>query len=235
MNTIEHRAADRGQADFGWFKAKYSFSFGQWHNPNRMGFGALRVFNDSIIQPGKGFPEHPHDNMEVITIQLQGKLNHTDVSGTRTIQAGDVQVITAGIGVTHSDLNIGTEEAKQFQIWIYPNKQNVTPQSNIEHFEEADRQNQWQVLASPYGDETSTLNLLQNAWISRGLFDKGNNQKYTIRKLGNGAYLFVINGSLTVEGKMLHTRDAIGISDVDAIEFSLNENSDVLIIEVPMH
>ncbi|KOY84516.1 hypothetical protein AD998_20175 [bacterium 336/3] len=234
MNIIEHKASERGQADFGWFKAKYSFSFGQWHNPNKMGFGALRVFNDSIIQPGKGFPEHPHDNMEVITVQLQGKLSHTDVSGTRTIQAGDVQVITAGSGVIHSDLNIGIEEAKQFQIWIYPNQQDATPQSNIEHFEEIDRKNKWQVLASPYGDASSSLNLLQNAWISRGLFNKGSNQKYSIKKQGNGVYLFIINGSIKVADKIINTRDAIGITGVNDFEFSLLEDSDVLLIEVSM-
>lgn len=199
MTIIEHKAEERGQVDFGWFQAKYSFSFGQWHNPNRMGFGALRVFNDSVIQPGKGFPEHPHDNMEVITIQLQGKLNHTDISGTRVIQAGDVQVITAGRGVTHSDLNIGTEEAKQFQIWIYPNQQDVEPQSNIAHFEEIDRNNKWQVLASPYGDDTSNLNLVQNAWISRGKFDENKIIEYHLFDKSNAVYLFVVNGKITID------------------------------------
>ncbi len=234
MKIVEHKANERGQADFGWFKAKYSFSFGQWHDPNRMGFGALRVFNDSIIQPGKGFPEHPHDNMEVISIQLQGKLNHTDISGTRVIQAGDVQVITAGSGVTHSDLNIGTDEAKQFQIWIYPNQKDVEPQSNIAHFEKKDRENKWQVIASPYGDTSSSLNLLQEAWISRGLFEKDNNQKYSINKQGNGVYLFVITGSISVAGKTINTRDAVGITDVNEFEFSVVEDSDVLLIEVPI-
>jgi quercetin 2,3-dioxygenase len=234
VNIIEHKATDRGQADFGWFKAKYSFSFGQWHDPNKMGFGALRVFNDSIIQPNKGFPEHPHNNMEVITVQLQGKLNHTDVSGTRVIQAGDVQVITAGSGVTHSDLNIGSDEAKQFQIWIYPNKKNAIPQSNIEHFEESGRQNKWQVLASPFGDSSSRLNLLQDAWLSRGVFDANDNVRYTTHKPANGIYLFVVEGKVDLANNSVSRRDALGISEANEIQFSCTEKSDILIIEVPM-
>ena len=225
---------ERGQADFGWFKAKYSFSFGQWHNPNKMGFGALRVLNDSIIQPNKGFPEHPHDNMEVITIQLQGKLNHTYISGTRTIQAGDVQVITAGSGVTHSDLNIGTEEAKQFQIWIYPNKNNVTPQSNIEHYDEKDRIHKWQVLASPIGDATSKLNLQQQAWLSRGNFEATDEIKYNLFNENNGVYLFLIKGSIEIQNINISERDAVGIYDTNQISFFAKEPSDILLIEVPL-
>ncbi len=234
MRTTIYKSTDRGEANFGWFRAKYSFSFGQWHNPKLMGFGALRVFNDSVIQPGKGFPEHPHDNMEVITVQLQGKLNHTDVSGTRVIQAGDVQVITAGRGVTHSDLNIGTDEAKQFQIWITPNKMNATPQSNIAHYAESERQNKWQSLASPYGDSSSKLNLLQDAWLSRGVFDRDTNAVYKIRKPNNGIYLFVIDGHISLGNETLSARDAIGISDASEVHIDVTEKSDILVVEVPL-
>lgn len=234
MNIKLYKSTDRGAADFGWFKARYSFSFGQWHHPALMGFGALRVFNDSIIQPGRGFPEHPHDNMEVITVQLQGKLNHTDVSGTRVIQAGDVQVITAGSGVTHSDLNIGTEEARQFQIWIYPDQMDVKPQSNIAHYQEADRINQWQVIASPYGDEDSKLNLRQSAWLSRGLFDRDEVVNYKAHINGNGYFVFVINGAININGQQAEMRDAIGVSGANAITINCIEKSDLLLIEVPM-
>jgi len=234
MVVTIYKSTDRGHADFGWFKAKYSFSFGQWHDSRRMGFGALRVFNDSVIQPGKGFPEHPHDNMEVITVQLQGKLNHTDVSGTRVIQAGDVQVITAGSGVTHSDLNIGAEEAKQFQIWIHPNQIDAIPQSNVAHFAESERQNKWQVLASPRNDTSSTLNLLQDAWISRGVFEENVPASYRIHAPGNGVFLFVIDGKIAVDQNIASTRDALAIEGATPIEFNCTEKSDVLLIEVPM-
>jgi len=234
MQTTIYKSTDRGEANFGWFRAKYSFSFGQWYNPQLLGFGALRVFNDSVIQPGKGFPEHPHDNMEVITVQLQGKLNHTDVSGTRVIQAGDVQVITAGSGVTHSDLNIGTEEAKQFQIWITPNKMNATPQSNIAHFRESERQNKWQTLASPYGDTSSKLNLLQDAWISRGVFDADNKSVYQIYKPNNGIYFFIIDGHISLKNESISTRDAIGISEATEVGIYVKEKSDILVVEVPL-
>ena len=234
MKTILYESTERVEVDFGWFKAKYSFSFGQWHNPNRMNFGALRVFNDSLIQPHKGFPTHPHDNMEVITVQLQGKLTHTDVSGTRIIEAGDVQVITAGSGVTHSDLNIGEEEANQFQIWIYPDKQNVQPQSHTQHYTEDERKGKWQCLASPYGDESSQLNLQQDAWMCRGVFEKDATTNYKTHKPNNGFYIFVIEGNIEVGGQTLARRDAIGISESSEINFRCLEQSDVLLIEVPM-
>ncbi len=231
MKIVEYKAAERGEADFGWFKAKYSFSFGQWHNPGRMEFGALRVFNDSIIQPHKGFPEHPHDNMEVITIQLQGRLQHTDISGTRIIQAGDVQVISAGTGVTHSDLNLGEDEAKQFQIWIYPNKQNVIPVSNIKSFNSEERQEKWQTIISPVGNNDSELKIQQQAWISRGEFKANQNISYSLKNKKNGAYIFVISGSIKIENTILYTRDAVGINEVEIVDLSINENADILIID----
>lgn len=235
MKTILHKASERGETDFGWFRAKYSFSFGQWNNPARMRFGALRVFNDSVIQPHKGFPTHPHDNMEVITVQLQGKLTHTDVSGTRIIQAGDVQVITAGSGVTHSDMNIGNDEAKQFQIWIYPNKRDVQPRSSIQNYPETERQNKWQYLASPYGDDSSRLHLQQDAWICRGVFEKGSTIGYKAHKQNNGFYIFVVGGNIESNGHILTQRDALGISDSADIDFVCMETSDILLIEIPMN
>ena len=231
MKTILYKSNERGTADFGWFKAKYSFSFGQWHNPEKMGFGTLRVFNDSIIQPHKGFPEHPHDNMEVITIQLQGRLEHTDVSGTRIIQAGDVQVISAGTGVTHSDLNLGEDEAKQFQVWIYPNIQNVKPVSNIKSFDAKDRIEKWQTLISPIGGNDSELKIQQQAWISRGEFRANQEINYIPKKVGNGLYLFVINGSITINNQLVTTRDAIGITEMENLQIVINENSDLLMID----
>ncbi len=231
MKIVEYKAAERGEADFGWFKAKYSFSFGQWHNPERMGFGALRVFNDSIIQPHKGFPEHPHDNMEVITIQLQGRLQHTDVSGTRIIQAGDVQVISAGKGVTHSDLNLGEDEAKQFQIWLMPNKQNVTPVSNIKSFNPQDKVEKWQTLISPVGNNDSELKIQQQAWINRGEFKSNQNINYSVKSKNNGVYIFVISGSIKIENTILAARDAAGITEIENVNINIIENADILIVD----
>ncbi len=228
------KSDERGTANFGWFKARYSFSFGQYHNPQRMGFGKLRVFNDSIIQPGKGFPEHPHDNFEIITIQFQGDLEHTDISGTRNIRANDVQAITAGTGVTHSDLNISEKEAKQFQIWIEPNTLNVLPKSRIVHFKPKDWFDEWKVLAGPSHFDNTPLKIQQNAYVVRGTFDEGRFVEFKTNEKGNGIFLMVIDGVIEFQDELLEQRDALEITDTDSIWIKNIEDADILIIEIPM-
>ncbi len=228
------KSDERGTANFGWFKARYSFSFGQYHNPQRMGFGKLRVFNDSIIQPGKGFPEHPHDNFEIITIQFQGDLEHTDISGTRNIRANDVQAITAGTGVTHSDINISSEEAKQFQIWIEPNTLNTLPKSRIAHFKPKDWLDEWKVLVGPLDFDNAPLKIQQNAYVIRGKFGEGRFVEFKTNEKGNGLFLIVIDGVIEFQNVFLEKRDTLEITDIDSISIKLIEDSDILIIEVPM-
>ncbi len=228
------RSDSRGAADFGWFKAQYSFSFGQYHDPKRMGFGALRVLNDSSIAPGKGFPEHPHENFEIITVQFQGNLVHTDVSGTRNIRENMVQAISAGTGVTHSDLNRSEDEALQFQIWILPNKMNVEPRSEIASFDPADWTGKWKTLVGPEGDGDLTLRIYQEAYISRGAFAKGREMDYTVKKEGNGIYLMVITGELRLHENSLFKKDAMAVSGAPSLSFNCIEDCDILIIEVPV-
>ncbi len=234
MNYSIYKSEERGTANFGWFSARYSFSFGQYHNPQRMGFGKLRVFNDSIIQPGKGFPEHPHDNFEIITIQFQGDLEHTDISGTRNIRANDVQAITAGTGVTHSDVNGSNEEAKQFQIWIEPNIRNTLPKSKVAHFESEDWLDKWKVLVGPSNFDKAPLKIQQDAYLIRGKFDEGRFVEFKTHQKGNGVFLMVVDGAIEFQDKLLKKRDALEITDTDAIWIKNIEDSDILIIEVPM-
>ncbi len=234
MKMSMYKAGDRGSADFGWFKAKYSFSFGEYYNPEKLGFGALRVFNDSVIRVNKGFAAHPHKNFEIITVQLQGKLSHTDEWGTRILQANDVQVISAGSGVTHSDLNIGYEEAKQLQIWLLPEKQNIEPVSNIESFDLQDRQEKWQTLISPVDREESRLKIKQQAWISRGEFKAKQTIDYRQKKNGNGLFLFIIKGSININKATLHTRDAITLTQLEHAEIVIQEDADLLVIDTIM-
>ncbi len=234
MNYIIYKSEERGKADFGWFAARYSFSFGQYHDPNKMGFGKLRVLNDSIIQPGKGFSEHPHDNFEIVTIQFQGDLEHTDISGTRHIRANDVQAISAGTGVTHSDVNISQDEALQFQIWIEPNKLDVKPASNISHFNPNDWEEKWKLLVGPKSNIEAPLQIQQDAFLSRGKFSKGNHTSYRVKKEGNGVFIMLISGSCTINKETINKRDAIGITEAKTIGIQIQQDSDILIIEVPM-
>ena len=233
MKTEVYKSEDRGAADFGWFTARYSFSFGQFHHPAMMGFGALRVFNDSVIQPGKGFPEHPHENFEIITLQFQGDLKHRDVSGIRHIRENDVQVISAGTGVTHSDVNVSNEEAKQFQIWIEPNQFNVSPRSNIHHFEPDAWLNRWKTLVAPVGSGAAPLEIYQNAFISRLALNTQREIDYTLNQKGNGIFVMVIKGSTEIHDHRLSRRDSIGITETDRITIGSDE-AELLLIEVPM-
>lgn len=236
-NYMLHPASSRGHADHGWLNAHHSFSFASWYNPERIHFGVLRVLNDDMVAPGKGFGMHPHDNMEIITIPLSGSLEHKDNMGNgEVIRAGDVQLMSAGTGVFHSEFNPShEEEVSLFQIWIFPKLKNVKPRYDQKTFDVNDRINKLQTLVQP-GPADKGLWIYQNAWLSMGKFDADKNAEYIIHKNGNGAYTMAVSGSFEIEGHTLYKRDAIGISNTKNFSFTAKEpGSELLVIEVPMN
>ncbi len=235
MKTLIHKSGTRGYVNHGWLDAHHSFSFGQWYNPERVHFGKLRVLNDDIVKAGFGFGKHPHDNMEIITIPLSGALEHKDSTGGHGVIAkNDVQVMSAGSGIEHSEFNHSKEEdVNLFQLWIFTNKENVTPRYDQKTFSAADRINKFQTVVSPFGNDG--LWIYQEAWISLGNFEAENLSTYTIKKAGNGIYLLVIDGEIEINGNILSKRDAMGIWDTDAINILTKINSEILLIEVPMN
>ena len=235
MNTIYYPAAERGSADYGWLKARYSFSFANWHNPEQVHFGVLRVLNDDIIAGGGGFPEHPHDNMEIVTIPLAGALRHKDsTGGSGVISAGDIQVMSAGSGIRHSEFNAsGTEPVNLLQIWLFPKEKNIKPRYDQKTFHREQRINQWQVVAGPDAGE-HTLQINQDALFARTALEAGRELEYTARFAGNGCYLFIIEGTITVNGQTLNRRDALGITGTTGITIKAEEDAEVLLMEVPM-
>lgn len=236
MKTIIHKAASRGHADYGWLKTNYSFSFSGYYNPERIHFGMLRVLNDDIVDPGMGFGTHPHENMEIITIPLSGSLQHKDSTGTSSIiNANEVQVMSAGSGIQHSEFNPSNKEiVSLFQIWIFPKVKNVAPRYGQNIFLENDRINQWQLLVSP--DKTNnSLWIYQDAFISRIKITKKKDVHYMPFINGNGMYLMAIEGNISINGEKLETRDAVGISDTNEIHIKSEGIADLLMIEVPMN
>lgn len=235
MQYQVHKQETRGAANFGWLDAKHSFSFGSWQNRERVHFGMLRVLNDDIVKAGFGFGKHPHDNMEIITIPLKGALEHKDDTGGHgVIQLGDVQVMSAGSGIQHSEFNHSKDEdVNLFQLWIFPDRRNVTPRYDQQTFHLKDRENKFQTVVSPYGNEG--LWIYQNAWISLANFIKPQTTKYTIKAHNNGAYIMVIEGSITIGNETLAKRDAIGIWDTTDIAININEPAQLLVIDVPMN
>ena len=235
MKTVNHKSETRGHVNHGWLDAHHSFSFGQWYNPERVHFGKLRVLNDDIVKAGFGFGKHPHDNMEIITIPLSGALEHRDsIGGHGVIAKNDVQVMSAGSGIEHSEFNHSkTEDVNLFQLWIFTNKENVAPRYDQKTFSATDRQNKFQTVVSPLGSEG--LWIYQEAWISLGNFDAHNLSSYAVKKAGNGIYLLVIEGEVEIDGNILSKRDAIGIWDTDSINILAKENTEILLIEVPMN
>lgn len=236
MKTVLHRSNSRGYANHGWLKSYHSFSFAGYFNPERMNFGKLRVLNDDVVQPKMGFGTHPHNNMEIISIPLKGALSHKDSMGNkRSIEVGEVQVMTAGTGLTHSEFNDSTTEETNFlQIWILPENENVTPFYDQKLFDKSDRENQFQTLVSPSTALVDgSLGINQQAYIKQGSFKKGQTASITIKE-GNGVYVFLLDGSVTVNGNELNSRDAIGVWDTDLVDIHFNLTSDVLLIEVPM-
>jgi quercetin 2,3-dioxygenase len=235
MKTILFPANERGGANFGWLNAKHSFSFGQWYNPEKTNFGALRVLNDDIVAGGGGFPTHPHDNMEIITIPFKGALQHKDSTGGEGIIAkNDVQIMSAGTGVRHSEFNASnTEEVNLFQIWIFPKVKNITPRYDQKTFSEANRINQWQVVVSATKSD-HTLWINQDAEIALTNLEAAKTIKYNIIHANAGVYIMVIEGSIQVGETVLNKRDALGVYDVENVEIAALENSEIILIEVPM-
>lgn len=238
MQTVFHQAVSRGYAQHGWLTTHHSFSFASYYDPERMGFGALRVLNDDTIAPGAGFGKHPHDNMEIITIPLSGALKHEDSMGNSTvITTGEVQVMSAGTGVVHAEFNASeTEPVTLLQIWITSDTRNVVPRYDQRRFDAAQYHNTFFAVVGKVGaQETKVLGIHQEAKLSLGRFEAGKNFEYMLRDSNKGVYFFVIEGEITVADKKLQTRDAVGIWDVDTVILSFAQESFVLAIEVPMN
>jgi len=235
MNIEFHSSASRGFADHGWLKAKHSFSFASWFNRYRMHFGALRVLNDDIVAPGMGFGKHPHDNMEIITIPLKGSLKHEDSMGfSEVINAGEVQVMSAGTGIYHSEFNASqTDEINLFQLWIFPNQQEVEPRYQQMTYDAAQMKDQFLQLVSP-NPEDEGLWIHQNAWIHLIDMSENSQQNYTLKARGNGVYFMNIEGEKTIADQPLGLRDAIGVWDTDSITITAKAQGRLLLIEVPM-
>jgi len=234
MKTILHLAKDRGHNQFSWLDSFHSFSFGQYYNPGNMHFGALRVLNDDTVAPGMGFGRHPHNDMEIVSIPLGGTLEHEDSMGSRGLVAkGDVQIMSAGTGVEHSEFNHSqTEEVKFLQVWIFPNKTGLVPSYGQRNFDQLGQLNQWQTLVSPNDGEGVKIN--QNAWFSRSKLDKGKSLTYRLHTEGNGVYAFLLSGKVDIEGMELNTRDALGLWEIEKIDISVTTDAEILLIEVPM-
>ncbi|MFC2101648.1 pirin family protein [Bacteroidota bacterium] len=233
MQITIHKSDSRGKADYGWLKTRYTFSFASYHDPSRVHFGSLRVLNDDWIDGGKGFDTHPHDNMEIVTIMISGELNHGDSMGhTEILKSDEVQVMTAGSGIFHSERNnLPSTPIKLFQIWVFPREKNLEPRYDQRWFDPEERKNRWQVLVAP--DNTDALMINQDAWFSRASLQKGNQLSYSLHGEKQGIYLFVIKGSIEVDGIELNERDGAGIWDTSEVNLSATEDSDILVIEVP--
>lgn len=233
--SVYHPANSRGFIDLGWLKSYPTFSFGNYYNPNRMNFGALRVLNDDILNGGEGFGDHPHDNMEIISIPLQGGLKHHDsMDNVAVIGDGDIQVMSAGTGIFHEEHNDDTEEAARFlQIWIYPDRLNVTPRYDQLTLNKTERHNKFQQILSPDKNDEGVW-IYQKAWFHLGNFDKGSAAVYPLKATGNGVYVFLISGSVQVEGRVLTARDGLGVWDAPALELIFFEDTELLLMEVPM-
>lgn len=235
-NTVLHKANTRGVASHGWLESRHTFSFANYNNPERMHFGVLRVLNDDKVDPGMGFGTHPHDNMEIISIPLEGDLEHNDSMGNTTvIKNGDIQIMSAGTGVFHSEYNKNKDKLVKFlQIWVYPNKKNVTPRYDQITLDKNERKNKFQQIISPNPDDEGVW-IQQDAWFHLGDFDKGIKTDYKIKKSGNGVYVFVLKGEATIEDQKLETRDGFGIWDTNQFTITANtEDTEILLMEVPM-
>ena len=236
MKTILFKAADRGTADYGWLKPNYYFSFGEYRNPEKVHFGLLRVLNDDFIGGGGSFPTHPHDNMEIVTIPFTGALKHKDSTGGEgVIQAGDIQIMSAGTGVQHSEANASaTEPVTLFQVWIFPKERNIKPRYDQKSFDVTERANKWQTVVSPI-EADSALWINQDAKFALTNLDAGKEITYANAFTNNGVFLVVINGAVTVDGQQLNKKDALGISETESFTITATEDAELLAIEIPMN
>lgn len=235
VNTVLHRSDTRGDANHGWLHSKHTFSFANYYNPERMHFGVLRVLNDDTVASGMGFSTHPHDNMEIISIPLEGDLEHKDsMNNVTVIKNGDIQVMSAGTGIKHSEFNKNKDKQVKFlQIWVFPNKKNVTPRYDQISLNEKDRHNKLQQILSPTSDDAGVW-IHQNAWFHLGKFDKGIATEYNFKGKGNGLYVFNLNGDLKINDQLLNSRDGFGIWDTNKVSIKADTDSEFLLMEVPM-
>ena len=236
MKTVYHKADSRGFADHGWLKSHHTFSFANYYNPERMNFGVLRVLNDDQVASGMGFGTHPHNDMEIVSIPLEGDLEHKDSMGTSAvIRNGEIQVMSAGTGVQHSEYNKNKDELVKFlQIWVIPNKMNVKPRYDQISIKENEKINEFQQILSPSPDDAGVW-IHQDAWFNLGKFDQKTVKKYDLHKKGNGVYIFVLKGSAKVGDQLLETRDGLGIWETENFSIEAGENSEILLMEVPMN
>jgi quercetin 2,3-dioxygenase len=229
------RANERGTADYGWLKPAHYFSFGSWHSADKVHFGALRVLNDDWIAGGGAFPTHPHDNMEIVTIPFTGALKHKDsTGGAGIIQAGDIQIMSAGTGVQHSEANeSATDEVTLFQVWVFPKVKNIAPRYDQRNFGVEGRAGKWQIVVSPR-EEDNALWINQDARFALTNIKAGEKITYSNAFAGNGVYIVAINGSIAIDDIVLQKRDAVGISETDSFEITAIEDAEIIAIEVPM-
>jgi redox-sensitive bicupin YhaK (pirin superfamily) len=236
MQTVLHTSDSRGDANHGWLHSKHSFSFANYYNPEKIHFGVLRVLNDDFVAAGMGFGLHPHDNMEIISIPLEGDLEHQDSMGNNTvIKHGDIQVMSAGTGIKHSEYNKNKDKPVKFlQIWVIPNKKDVTPRYDQITLDPKDRINKLQQVLSPNPEDAGVW-IHQDAWFHIGKFDQGFQTQYNVKKAGNGMYAFVLYGQFELAGHQLNERDALGITDFDQFELkALTPDAEILLMEIPM-
>ncbi|MCJ8164475.1 pirin family protein [Pontibacter sp. E15-1] len=232
---VMHKAATRGHANHGWLNSHHSFSFASYHNPERMGFGLLRVLNDDEVAAGMGFGAHPHDNMEIVSIPLEGELAHKDSTGnSKIIQTNEVQIMSAGTGLTHSEFNHSkTDPVKFLQIWVFPKERNIEPRYEQKAFRPEDRVNQLQTVVSP-DKNGDAIWINQDAWFTLGSLKEGFSEEYKVHKPGNGVYAFVLEGEVEIDGEKLGRRDGLGISETEAFQIKASGDAELLLMEVPM-
>ena len=236
MNVVLYRSESRGAANYGWLNTRYTFSFANYYCPSRLNFGALRVLNDDIVQPKMGFGTHPHDNMEIITIIHEGALEHKDSMGNGSvIRKGEVQVMSAGSGITHSEFNPSEDEmVSLFQIWLFPNKRNVKPRYDQVSLKDEELENKWRTIVSPDGAEDS-MQIHQDAWMLMGNFDEGQTINYQLKDEKNGLFVMVVEGETAVVGYSLSSRDAAGFTELKGpLKMEAKKQSRLLLMEVPM-
>jgi len=236
MKTVLHKANTRGRANHGWLNTSHTFSFAHFHDPERMHFGVLRVLNDDFVDGGRGFGTHPHDNMEIISIPLSGDLEHKDSMGNTTvIKQNDVQIMSAGTGIQHSEYNKNKDQKVNFlQIWVFPKVRNITPRYGQIAFKPEDRINKLQQIVSPVKEDEGVL-INQDAWFHLGNLKSGFSTDYKIKQKGNGVYAFVIAGDVSINDQRLNKRDGFGIWDVDTLSVSADTDAELLLMEVPMN
>lgn len=236
MNAIYHQANSRGRADHGWLLSRHTFSFADYYDPERLNFGLLRVLNDDVVAPGMGFGTHPHADMEIISIPLAGAIRHEDSMGhAAVLHTGEVQVMTAGSGISHSEYNASaTEDLRFLQIWIYPDSKGLLPRYAQQRFDPAERQDRFQLLVAPEGAKEG-LTIHQQVWLSRAELHAGSSLVYHRHDLDSGVYLFVIEGEVTANHRRLSRRDGLGLTEHGAVDLQAEEKSDLLVIEVPLN